>query len=1177
MASRLHILDWNYSTEEREHFRLSPDHLSRFNLLAKACREEAGDNNLVAYLCTVQKSRKGITDSGPASVPTNDAQEDSDGFVDLASGRYRMIDESNSKMSPKETLEVTSLSMPDGQKSLNVQVSDHYNCTHTRSLEDISGPDKQKLEIGIGPGRTDLISHLYIKTAILVIPSRYLEDFVAGKLPRDYQTNDKMHYRIMLELNALQASAANEKGPHARLKRFCRHVGMEFRKYLRNERSKPYDTMVYTAVVRGAIVLANADGLRTFARQRLCDLGESVEQLLDSINKRSFVEMRDCANALINSNHGDECYQHLLTLVTRHTLTKEDDRRALEQWACKKVTRLVAEDGRIDWLGVASKSESAKILAARLLPGYTPKDNLTFEGVIGFGNTLLNGLRFLPIERSVAMTAFRRVAQKEVNGFRSPCKEDLWRCSCCRKLTYARQNSEDQRASRAVTKKIEDLSQLHRILHLLGMESDAQTLRVHTEKQLEDDINGLEFFILPFLQDFFKHVGDTQLSTDFKAFVTRVLERYLREYVQQQPQEPKMLIEKCGCGCSDCEQMDSFLAHRAWKRTNFALAKDRRKHLELKLHRQALGKLIDVQTRSSGNPHVLIVEKINHEAEYFQWHNRMEIAWRVVHDLGNEAQIRHILGDKWKAIMRFGMVRSSAGRTVPLNRISDYMQLAHEEQQTRQWLMTWFEEGSSPMSNQQLWDIFGRSRTEEIDVPAIPWDSFWPCVQSTFPSSTIEDASDENKWINIGIRLREQGRPTGAPLPQAGTRTFLRPTVPTSLSGNTQPLQPAEDQSRNLGTSAPDDNTRVSKLETDIKALHAIADESARLCAWIRLIWQDYKRSFAVSGKFETQVAAGAMLVFVPKAVEGVSSAMRNRSDGTWEFVFEGMAPTEDYVALRRAGLEAVGQNSLPRTRAPGAVATSPMRLPRSSSDMPVADPISAIGQTPIESTRELSCKERAVAWLRERYTPDVHSEVSQMSIWTAFRADFKDDAATLACLNAAALLDWTTHTLQGASTEQIEDRYVVRGIRQRVASHAEGRAAAWLRANYVSNASSEVPQSNLYNAFREAFKDDERMLAFTSERELVQLVEKTFDGITKDWIGIYLLKGIERRDAPALDVPVARPPLAMLSSNSQVVNARTSGSHVGDKRGLSGDYAPRLPSKRVCQVIELTDSEEDD
>ncbi|KAF2767025.1 hypothetical protein EJ03DRAFT_163391 [Teratosphaeria nubilosa] len=107
------------------------------------------------------------------------------------------------------------------------------------------------------------------------------------------------------------------------------------------------------------------------------------------------------------------------------------------------------------------------------------------------------------------------------------------------------------------------------------------------------------------------------------------------------------------------------------------------------------------------------------------------------------------------------------------------------------------------------------------------------------------------------------------------------------------------------------------------------------------------------------------------------------------------------------------------------------------------------------ENNAASACINRAVAWLRQQYAPDASSEVPRVLVWNAFRAAFKYDAVTLACLRAEALFDLATKTFHGASTEQNGDKYIVRGIRQRVASHVEERAAAWLRVNYVSIASS--------------------------------------------------------------------------------------------------------------------------
>ncbi|KAF2767028.1 hypothetical protein EJ03DRAFT_353457 [Teratosphaeria nubilosa] len=333
---------------------------------------------------------------------------------------YHEISEDTAKLPPRESLKLVSLTAADGRTfNIDTVVDEIWDFTHSSRLREFCKPQTEKIEKGAGPGALDLVSHLHQRMAILVMPSRYLGDVVASNMPRNYRDDDKMYFRIMTEIKAVREASAAESKPSSALKRLCTHVVTAYRRIVEKGRIvTPYGSRVYAAATEAAIILSLPESIATLVSSRLFKLGESIEQLLDAINERGFATMRPFADALLNKDHGDGCYQALLRIVTMHEIEIERDRRAIERQACKRMKYLTASEATetIDWLSTAARREAAEDLAARPLPIGTPKEDL-YESVIAFGHALLNGLKILPMKKSVAVSAFRRVVEKKIKEY----------------------------------------------------------------------------------------------------------------------------------------------------------------------------------------------------------------------------------------------------------------------------------------------------------------------------------------------------------------------------------------------------------------------------------------------------------------------------------------------------------------------------------------------------------------------------------------------------------------------------------------------------------------------------------------------------------------------------------------------------------------------------------------
>ena len=139
------------------------------------------------------------------------------------------------------------------------------------------------------------------------------------------------------------------------------------------------------------------------------------------------------------------------------------------------------------------------------------------------------------------------------------------------------------------------------------------------------------------------------------AFFKNVLENYLQRFVCLEPAKPRDWSQpRVGCHCSDCHQLNRFLANPTQKTGNFSMAEKRRRHLQYKL--PDTGCTHDTVCR--GSPYTLVVTKTlkKWQDSHKAWKARCVTANHSFQIIGTEA-LQGVLGNSYEEIVGLKAVK----------------------------------------------------------------------------------------------------------------------------------------------------------------------------------------------------------------------------------------------------------------------------------------------------------------------------------------------------------------------------------------------------------------------------------------------------------------------------------------------------------------------------------------
>jgi hypothetical protein len=158
----------------------------------------------------------------------------------------------------------------------------------------------------------------------------------------------------------------------------------------------------------------------------------------------------------------------------------------------------------------------------------------------------------------------------------------------------------------------------------------------------------------PFLKTLKTLIIEKKINVEGSPFQTlfqHVLTTYINRYVKSQPEPPKdWTRERVSCSCQDCVDLNKFLVDPRQKVGRFALAQQRRKHLQKEVDSTHHGFKHEIDR--NGSPQTLVVTKTiaQHQDILQAWKRRCVVASNQLESLG-EPIMKELLGDLYAQVM----------------------------------------------------------------------------------------------------------------------------------------------------------------------------------------------------------------------------------------------------------------------------------------------------------------------------------------------------------------------------------------------------------------------------------------------------------------------------------------------------------------------------------------------
>jgi hypothetical protein len=169
--------------------------------------------------------------------------------------------------------------------------------------------------------------------------------------------------------------------------------------------------------------------------------------------------------------------------------------------------------------------------------------------------------------------------------------------------------------------------------------------------------------ILPFFKILVKFLvkQEAQLTEPrFRLLFQQGLAIYKDRYVMHEPTKPTDWTRSArGCGCNDCNELDSFLRSPILQTGRFSRVQKMRKHLEQRLSYDYKDYKFD--TDKSKSPHTLVIKKTRNITQFTrdhdEWKRRGKWAIQNIQSMGVEP-LRKLLGDQFDAMMELKWVQA---------------------------------------------------------------------------------------------------------------------------------------------------------------------------------------------------------------------------------------------------------------------------------------------------------------------------------------------------------------------------------------------------------------------------------------------------------------------------------------------------------------------------------------
>ncbi|KAG5653300.1 hypothetical protein H0H81_001260 [Sphagnurus paluster] len=140
------------------------------------------------------------------------------------------------------------------------------------------------------------------------------------------------------------------------------------------------------------------------------------------------------------------------------------------------------------------------------------------------------------------------------------------------------------------------------------------------------------------------------LTPPFSDFLQLLIGSYLRDMLGSPGQQFRINVRKIGCGCADCELMDSFISTSTKSEETFRLLQARRIHLEQRL--QNASDLATFETIRRGSPYGVKVTKCPEIAALQKWESRVAGAKTFLRSIGTDHDISQLMGDRYRDVLK---------------------------------------------------------------------------------------------------------------------------------------------------------------------------------------------------------------------------------------------------------------------------------------------------------------------------------------------------------------------------------------------------------------------------------------------------------------------------------------------------------------------------------------------
>ncbi|KAF8074847.1 hypothetical protein FPV67DRAFT_601295 [Lyophyllum atratum] len=151
--------------------------------------------------------------------------------------------------------------------------------------------------------------------------------------------------------------------------------------------------------------------------------------------------------------------------------------------------------------------------------------------------------------------------------------------------------------------------------------------------------------LVPRLRDLMRTKGvPLRHSYPFSSFLQLLVGYYLRDVLVTPGYIPQTTIRKVGCGCEDCNYLDSFLTGGKAQET-FRCVSQRRAHLEDRLY--TARDLVTYITTRSAVPHGLEVTKSPEIVATQTWAGRFEQAQAFLRSIGDVQDLFNLMGNRY--------------------------------------------------------------------------------------------------------------------------------------------------------------------------------------------------------------------------------------------------------------------------------------------------------------------------------------------------------------------------------------------------------------------------------------------------------------------------------------------------------------------------------------------------